>query len=101
MFAKILYLSLPFALGIGLAIASFQILNSKAITIRWIKYSVLITLVVFSLIFFVIPAWHRRAEIVYPNGVKLMEDQIITLKLVHKSAPLLGVLFGAAFYRMR
>ena len=94
MLIKFLYFALPFAVAIGLAIGTFKLLVSKIFTINWIRYTVLLAILAFSLIFFALPTWHYRSETVYPNGLKVMEDRLIRLTLLHRAVPLIGVALG-------
>jgi hypothetical protein len=101
MFIKFLYFALPFAVAIGLAIGTFKLFVSNIFTIKWIKYSVLLAILAFSLIFFALPTWHYRSEIVYPNGLRAMEDKLIRLTLIHRAVPLIGVVIGILLGQIR
>jgi hypothetical protein len=95
---KFLYLGFPFVIGVALAIAVYQILSGRKLTLFWIKYPIFMALILFSLIFLGLPQWHRRTEAEGILSMKTIHDEVIRPTIIHKLAPLLGIVAGLVAY---
>ena len=97
---NLLYLGMPFLVGVGMAIATYKILTSSPQKLGR-KLAIIVLLTILSLGFFWLPKWHRITETTYPNGFRSVNEVNVEPRFFQKTAPLLGIIIGVALVQFK
>jgi hypothetical protein len=100
MIVKLLYLGMPFLVGVGMAITTYKILSSRPQKLGR-KFAIIVLLTILSLGFFWLPKSHRITETIYPNGFRSVNEVDLEPRFFQKTAPLLGIIIGVALVQFK